>query len=152
MRLKALTLQELISHGVNARFARILTAPEQYHPDLSILVGKTDWDYWIPSGVSDIVPLWDSNADSFVRWSRNGVTEYVWLFHDDPNWVLIAKSEQGVMARLWQYWAEFQESDDECRRFADAIGFRYCEEALGLLDTDYDAFEKWRFELTDDVK
>ncbi|NQT36598.1 MAG: hypothetical protein HQ581_03865 [Planctomycetes bacterium] len=151
MRLHSLTFDELTAYGVDPRFARILTDPDSYHPDLSIHVGKTNWDYFIPANVTNVVPLWDSNADSFVRWNRNGSTEYVWLFHDDPNWTLIAASEQGIMAKLWQDWIEFQDSDDECRRFADAIGFRHCEEGLALLDNDYDAFTKWMRELTDNV-
>lgn len=151
MRLRSLTFDGLVAYGVDRRFARILSDPEIYHADLSIIVGETNWDYSIPDGVTDVVPLWDVNADSLVRWNRNGRTEYVWLFHDDPNWTLIATSEQGIMARLWQDWIEFQDSDSEARRFADAIGFRHCDEGLALLDSDHDAFTRWVVELPDTV-
>jgi hypothetical protein len=151
MRLRSLTFDELVQHGVDRRFARILSDPEGYHADLNIIVGKTNWDYFIPDGVTDVVPLWDVNANSFVRWNRNGKTEYVWLFHDDPNWTPIARSEQGIMATLWKDWIEFQDSDSEPRRFADAIGFRHCDEALALLDSDCDAFTRWVAELSDTV-
>jgi hypothetical protein len=150
MRLHSLTFDELTAHDVSRRFAGILSDPGSYHPKLNIIVGKTDWDYFIPENVTEVVPLWDENADSFVRWNRGGITEYVWLFHDDPNWTLIAKSEQGIMAKLWQNWIEFQDSEEECHRFANAIGFRYCDQGLTLLDTDYEAFTKWMAELTDD--
>jgi hypothetical protein len=150
MRLYSVTFNDLLSRGVSPTFARVLSNPCSYHSDLSILVGKTNWDYFIPEGVTDVLPLWDSNADSFVRWKRNGFTEYVLLFHDDPNWSLIANSEQGIMAKLWQDWIEFQDSDTECRRFAEAIGFRHWEEALSLLDSDYDAFQEWLVQLADD--
>jgi hypothetical protein len=51
-----------------------------------------------------------------------------------------------------QEWIEFQDSDEECQRFADAIGFRHWEEGLELLDTDYDGFKDWMLELTDNGK
>ena len=149
MRIHSLPLDELIARGVSPSFARILCDPDSYHPNLSIHIGTTNWDYFIPADATDIVPLWDSNADSFVRWTRAGTIEYVWLFHDDPKWILIARSEQGVMAELWQQWAEFQESDEECLRFADAIGFRYAEEGLKIIEKDSDTINRWRLELTD---
>lgn len=149
MRLRALHYDELVAQGVNPLFARILTDPASYHPDLAFHVGKTDWDYFIPEGVTNVVPLWDSNADSFVRWNRDAVTEYVWLFHDDPNWALIAHSEQGIMSKLWESWAEFQESDDECHRFADAIGFRYCDKGLAIWDEASETIDRWRLGLED---
>ena len=55
------------------------------------------------------------------------------------------------MAKLWQDWIEFQESDEECRRFADAIGFHYSDEAFALLESDYDAFKDWMQELTENT-
>ena len=149
MRLHSLPLDELIARGVSPSFARILCDPDSYHPDLSIHIGSTNWDYYIPADATDIVPLWDSNADSFVRWTRAGATEYVWLFHDNPKWILIAHSEQGIMAKLWQDWAEFQDSDDECRRFADAIGFQFCDEGLAMVERDSDTINAWRLSLTD---
>jgi hypothetical protein len=144
MRLLALTYEELVAHGVNAAFARVLTEPKRYHPDLTIMVGKTNWDYFVPSNASEVVPLWDQNADSYVRWKRNGRTEFVRLYHDDPEWRLVAVSEQGVMCELWQSWVEFQDDEnDECRRFAEAIGFRHWEEALRLMESDDEQYEEW---------
>lgn len=151
MQLRSLTYDELVARGIDRRFARILSDPGSYHSDLGILVGQTDWDYYIPEGVTEVVPMWDANSDTFVRWTRTGTTEYVWLLHDDPKWLLIATSEQGIKAKLWQDWIEFQDANDaECRRFAAAIGFRYCDEGLALLERDYDSFQQWLLELTDD--
>ena len=116
---------------------------------LSTLIGETDWEYFIPAGVTNVVPLWDCNSDSFVRWNRDGNIEYVWLFHDDPRWILIARSEQGIMAKLWQQWAEFQESDEECWRFADTIGFRHAADCLKNMEKDSDTIDQWRLALTD---
>lgn len=149
MRLESLPSDELIACGISPSFASVLVDPESYHPDLSILIGVTNWDYFIPDGVTNIVPLWDSNADTFVRWNRDGNIEYVWLFHDDPNWILMARSEQGIMAKLWQEWAELQESDEECHRFADTIGFRHSADGLKIMEKDTDTIHEWRLALTD---
>ncbi len=149
MRLESLSYDQLVAHGVSPSFARILNDPESYHRDLSIHVGKRNWDYFVPQGVTNIVPLWDSNGDSFVRWNRDGNIEYVWLFHDDPNWILMARSEQGIMSKLWQEWAEFQECDEECNRFAAAIGFRYVASGLKILEKESDTINEWRLALTD---
>lgn len=151
MRLQSLTFDELVMRGVNQCFARILAAPRSYHQNLDIIVGQTDWDYVVPVDVTDVVPLWDENANSFVRWRRNRVTEFVWLFHDDKAWILIAKSEQGIMAKLWQNWIEFQDADDEeACRFANAIGFRCHVKGLQLLATGNDTFRKWIVDLPDE--
>lgn len=150
MRLVSLTYDELVAHGVSQAFAQVLADPDGYHPDLDVVVGKTHWDYFIPEGVSEVVPLWDCNADSLVRWKRDGQVEYVWLFHDDPKWIHVARSEQGIMAKLWQEWVEFQDAtDEECRLFAEAIGFRHWKEGLSVLETrSTDAIEQWRLGLT----
>ena len=95
MRLHSLTFDELIANGISPKFARILTDPKSYHSDLDIILGKTDWDYYVPADVTKVFPLWDTNADSVVRWNRNGMTEYVRLYHDDPEWRFLASSEQG---------------------------------------------------------
>ena len=58
------------------------------------------------------------------RWLRNGKEEYVLLFHDDPEWSLVATSEQGIMAVLWRSWAEFQENDSDICIFANVLGFK----------------------------
>ena len=152
MHLRSFTYDELVSNGVNQSFARVLTDPEAYHPDLKFHIGETNWDYFVPEGVSEVVPLWDDNADSYVRWIRDGRREYVHLYHDDPNWTLIAKSEQGIMAKLWQGWVEFQDTDEDCQRFADAIGFRHCQAGLRILqqETDSETIDRWRLSLTDD--
>ncbi len=148
MQLRSLSFEELVGHGVRPSFARVLSDPESYDSDQRIHIGRTNWDYYVPDNVSEIVPLWDRNADSIVRWTRCNTTEYVWLFHDDPAWDLLAYSEQGIMHVLWQEWAEFQESDDECRRFAEYIGFRHCEEALAIWNEDSETIDWWRLTLT----
>lgn len=149
MLLKSLSYDELIARGVAPSFARILTEPNSYDPDLKFHIGETNWNYFIPEGVTDVVPLWDTNADTFARWSRDNIVEFVWLFHDDPNWALIAYSEQGIMSKLWQSWCEFQETDEQCHRFAEAIGFRYAAEGLKIWNERSETIDQWRLSLTD---
>jgi hypothetical protein len=84
-----------------------------------------------------------------IRWVKNRRTHSV-LFQELqclPGQTL-AVTFNRLRAKLWQDWIEFQDSNDECHRFADAIGFRYCEEGLALLEKDYSAFEKWTRNLT----
>lgn len=101
MRLRSFTFSELIEFGVCSKLAYILKNPSSYDKDLDSLIGETDWDYFIPGNVKNVVPLWDNNADTIARWDRAGKIEYVCLLHDDPNWILEASSEQGIKAQLW---------------------------------------------------
>ena len=149
MHLESLSFEELLKEGVCSKLAHILTNPASYDKDLDILIGKTNWDYLIPEDAGNVIPLWDSNADTFARWVRAGKTEYVWLFHDDPNWALMATSEQGIKAQLWSQWCEFHEDTKECNRFAEAINFFHCDEALKIWERDYDEFQQWKLELSD---
>lgn len=144
MYLTSLSYQELVDKGVSKPFARIISDPESYHEYLGFYVGKTAWDYFIPEGVTDVVPLWDCNADSYVRWERDGAVEYVLLFHDDPEWALIARSEQGIIAHLWQSWVGSCEEEEEFRKFAEALGFLHYKEAMQIWDKDFDAFDEWK--------
>jgi hypothetical protein len=149
MHLISLSFDELVNEGVCSKFARILSNPVAYDNDLDSLIGRTNWDYFIPEDARNVIPLWDSNADTFARWERAGKIEYVWLFHDDPNWVLMATSEQGIKAQLWSKWCEFHEDPKECYLFAEAINFSYCDEALKVWERDYDEFQQWKLALTD---
>lgn len=134
LHLKAFSYEQLVERGVSQRFARILTDPNSYHPNLDILVGKTDWEYGVPDDAVDVVPLWDNNADSFVRWTRSGRQEFVLLYHDTPEWSVVALSEQGIMAELWRRWCDLEEGDDE--RFANALGFAHWPEAVRLWEAE----------------
>jgi hypothetical protein len=146
MIIKSLSKTELIQYGVDTNFADVLSDPNKYDKYLHITIGKTDWDYFIPDGVSNIVPLWDVNADSFVRWERKEVTEFVWLFHDNPNCSLIAYTEQGIMAKLYQSLTEFME-EDECRKIGNAMGFKYVDDAENILKENWDSYESWMLNL-----
>ena len=147
MHLESLNYDVLVSKGINRKFAEILSNPKEFHEDLTIHVSEISWDYFIPDNVTDVVPLWGQNANCYVRWLRNGKEEYVLLFHDDPEWSLVATSEQGIMAVLWSSWAEFQENDSDICIFANALGFKYCFEALQEWETDYDQFQEWMLNL-----
>jgi len=153
MRLHSLTFDELKAAGVNAHLAQAIVNPNIIDPCLDIFIQDINWEYYISDDVESVVPLWSSNEDTYCRWRRNGETEYVLLFHDDPKFAILARTEQGLLAELYrQYW-EFQDSGDDdvndkkCRVFADAIGFEHREEADTLLLDDYDTFKKWQRKL-----
>jgi hypothetical protein len=146
MIIKSLPKDELIKHGVDSSFADVLSNPNEYDEYLHITIGKSDWDYVIPIGVSSVIPLWDVNADSFVRWERNGIIEFVWLFHDSPNYSLIAYSEQGIIAKLYQSLTEYME-EDECRKIGSAMGFKYIDEAESILENEWDSYASWMLNL-----
>lgn len=139
--LVSFSAEQLFERGLSSSFAKILADPVGYHPELRFLIGKTAWEYVVAADAEDIVPLWDDNADSYVRWTRHGHHEYVQLFHDDPEWVAVAQSEQGMMAVLWKRWCEVDGRDEA--DFARAIGFRHAEEASRLWQLDSDALESW---------
>ena len=148
MKLTNLSEEQLLQKRVLPKFARILAQPSTYHEDLCILIGCINWNYFIPEQAVEVVPMWGSNADASVRWVRSGRTEYVAIQHDDPVWYTFALSEQGAMCRLWQDWIEFQDADNaEAKRFAEEIGFVHWNEALKLLEDNYEAFENWMLEL-----
>lgn len=142
MIIKSLPKEELVQHGVDPNFADVLSEPNKYDSSLHITIGKSDWDYAIPETVTSVVPLWGANADSFVRWERDGVTEFVWLFHDSSEYSLITYSEQVIMAKLYQSLTEFMEEDD-CHRIGSAMGFKYIEMADNILEDDWDGYENW---------
>ena len=138
-----MSLRELVARGVDRPFARVLTAPGEYHRNLETIIAPTDWEYRVPTDAKDIVPLWAFNSDTHVRWTRSGAHEYVHLNHDDPEWWLIAVSEQGVKAELWRQWCEFQDDESETRRFSEAIGFEHWRAASEIRERSYDVLAPW---------
>ena len=140
MILKALTFEDLVHGGVSESFAKVLSYPEKVDQNLSMTIGKTHWNYFIPDNVVNIIPLWDENSDSVVKWEREGKIEYVCLFHDSKEWTFIAKSEQGVMAYLYKILSDFYDQT-ECIKIGEIIGFTYIVEAEERLENHYNEYE-----------
>ena len=133
MRLPSLGYDALIARGVSSPVARFITA--ERHPirefDIFVRPVYEGWDYNVPEDAADVVGLWDENADAFARWTRGGQQEFVHLYHDDPEYTLIAWTEQGLLAELARRYFEFldwhAEATDRRRylAFCEYIGFRH---------------------------
>ena len=108
------------------------------------------WDYYIPADASNVIGLWDVNADPVCRWQRNGVVEFVWLFHDSDDVEVVATSEQALLGKLFLDYHEMEsdpstdpdEMDRKMRRFGSYIGFEGTEPLLRLLN-EYPGDEKF---------
>ncbi|MGF1733661.1 hypothetical protein [Photobacterium kasasachensis] len=146
MHIKTSSYETLVEKGVSTKLARAIFYPEELHEDLWSVIGLCDSYCNVPDDVSEVTPLFDRNSDPIVRWIRNGEIEYVWLFHDDPNWSLVARHEQGVLAYLYRLLTEFL-PDEECASFAMKIGFEHYELANNVLDYDCDSYENWASKL-----
>jgi hypothetical protein len=128
-----LDYEELVRRGVSRPVARFTTAKQ--HPienfDIFVRPVSETWDYNVPPDAREVVGLWDQNADAYARWVRNGATEFVLLHHDDPDYTLVAGTEQGLLAELARQYFEFLDWHDEAeagRRFTaftEYIGFRH---------------------------
>jgi hypothetical protein len=144
VQLTQLDYDALLNHGVSPELARLVTSAEHPIRDASIFVRPIheQWDYNVPADASDVVGLWDENADATVRWTRGGQTEYVHLYHDEPEHSVVAWSEQGVLAELARRYFEFLDwHDEEADRrkyeaFAQYIGFRHAAALEAYLVVD----------------
>ncbi len=144
MYLKRLTYQEFVESGISPPVARFLTSSEHPIADFDILVRPVhcNWEYDVPADASNVIGLWDENSDPVVRWQRNGVIEFVWLFHDDPGIDVVATSEQGLLADLFLKYHEMEcdparpqdQLDKLMRDFGIYTGFRGTERLLDLLN------------------
>src|SRR5690242_19774285 len=155
MRLARLNEKQLIRRGVAAPVARLVTAATHPVEHVTIFVQPVNprWDFYIPSDADDVLGLWDDNADAYARWRRGGVTEYVLLYHDEPDHRLVARTEQGLLAELVRRyhdmldWHDERASDRKVRAFADYVGFRHTDRLLDYLASDSgagDFYEEFR--------
>lgn len=160
MRLKQLTYEEFTAEGLSPTTARFLTASSHPIPNFDIFVRPVNprWDYWSPDEVANVVGLWDENADPYCRWTRRGTIEFVHIYHDEPGFRVVAESEQGILAYLFEEYYEFvdwhneSEACQEVRKFGDYIGFKGTGELVRLLDyyarnSDREQYERSRAEL-----
>jgi hypothetical protein len=141
VRLVTLDYESLLQHGVSTPVARFVTATEHPIRDFDIFVRPVyeGWDYYVPPNAGRVIGLWDENADAYARWERSGQQEFVKLYHDDPEYTVVAWTEQGLLADLARKYFEFlnwhDEATDSVRydRFAGYIGFRHSAELFKYL-------------------
>ena len=136
MKIPWLTYEALLAVGISSSIARFVTAEQHPIPNFDIFAGKIfpGSDYHIPIDVVDVIGLWDVNCDAYVRWTRGGQHEFVFLPHDSPEFSVVAWSEQGLLVRLAESYRDFlnwHDAEEDRRRllkFIDYIGFRYGKE------------------------
>lgn len=149
MRLVPLDYGTLVRQGVSGPVARFITTKQHPIRNFDIFARPVSeiWDYNVPPDARDVIGLWDQNADAYVRWIRNGVIEFVVLHHDDPDYTLVAWTEQGLLAELTRQDFEFLDWHDEteCRRwfaaFSEYIGFRHATALERYMATDSDTVD-----------
>jgi hypothetical protein len=61
-------------------------------------------------------------------WVCDGRTEFVRLYHDDPQPQVLARNEQGLLADLFRALLESAEPMENLRKLADLAGFRHMDE------------------------
>mgnify|MGYP000095740096 CR=1 FL=1 len=146
MRLLPLDYEGFVRRGVSPPVARFITAKGHPIPHLNIFVKPISevWEYSVPADATDVIGLWDENADVYVRWTRGGQQEFVQLYHDDPEFTVVAWTEQGLLAELARRYYEFLDWNDEvvCRKqfeaFTEYIGFRHSAALESYMAVDSD--------------
>jgi hypothetical protein len=149
MRLKSFSEAEYLAAKVSPSIARFVTSSSHPIPNFDIFAAPVDWDYFIPEDATDVIPLWSSNENGYIRWMRHERAEFVFVSHESPDWWILAYSEQGILAELYRRYSESHqwedESDDQkkCDAFAAYIGFTFQKEADRLLKGCPDDFKVW---------
>ena len=154
LHLTKLGAEELIANGITSGLARTVSEPDLVAEHLWVHFDRViDWEFAVPQDVDDVVPIWGCNGDVFVRWARNDVHEYVKLYHDDDKFLVVARSEQGLMALLLANYFEQREGSDEeaaarTRVVSEAIRFEHFDAAVRMLTSGQDAlpddYDEWR--------
>jgi hypothetical protein len=142
VRLPVLSKEQLISFGISERLSHLVTSHDHPIPKLDLFVEPIDpdWDHGVPSDAGDVVGLWQSNADPRVRWCRRGVVEFARLHHDDDQPLLIAWTEQGLLADLVrQYYENIDWPSDPLipeavKGLAGYVGFRHLAALIEFLE------------------
>ncbi len=150
MNLKTLSYSELTQNGGSPALADVLASPADFADSLDIIIDKSSWDYPIPDNVSDVLPIYGHNSNMTVRWKRNGEVEYVDIHHDGPDWHLVARSEQGLIAHILFAWVEMMMcTEEEYKKYsgmwhslANKLEFNYVAEFWAWVNCEVED-ENW---------
>lgn len=89
------------------------------------------WAYAIPDSVTALLPLWQTaNGDGVALWRRNGLREFVRV-RRDGSFIVIAKTEPGLLAHTFislietEDWSDEAAATERASRAADALGYPY---------------------------
>jgi hypothetical protein len=120
--------QELLDLGLSPKFVEFVfldPKPKRFRNWCE--PRDSGWPCFIPENVSALYPLWTCNADVSAVWVCAGRIEFVRLCHDDPEPVVVARSEQGFLADLFRALLETAEPLDNLRKLAEVAGFRHMD-------------------------
>ena len=92
---------------------------------------ESGWPCAPPEDADAVFPLWSCNADVTAAVVRGGRVEFVEFPHDDPEPKPLARSEQGLLARLFVPIIESPRATRKgLREAAQAAGFRFLDELV----------------------
>jgi hypothetical protein len=139
-----LAVDEFIRAGLPKTTAEFLANKTHPIPNLDILVSPvgTFFEFRPPADATDVIALWEENADPTCMWQRNGVTEFACMYHDDPGHHVVTTSLQRLLAELFMRYHELESLDsdnpDKLRdlmvRMGSYIGFRGAERLFDMLE------------------
>jgi hypothetical protein len=124
------SLQELLDLGLSPAFVEfVFLAPKPKPFSSECEPREFGWPCFLPEDVTVVFPLWSYNADITAVWLRAGQLEFVTLCHDDPTPVTLARTDQGLLARLFvrlierEDWEDRRASLRRLRKAAAVAGF-----------------------------
>jgi hypothetical protein len=122
--------QELLDVGLSPDFVEFVFLDPKPKPLSSQCEPREyGWPCFVPEDVTVAFPLWSYNADITAVWLRAGQREFVKLCHDDPAPVVLARTDQGLLARLFvrlierEDWEDRKASLRRLRKAAALAGF-----------------------------
>jgi hypothetical protein len=147
--------QDLIHLGLSPKFADfVFLEPKPYRLRYRCESRHSGWVCFVPDDVEIVYPLWTCNADVTALWVRQGRQEFVNLYHDDPETLLLANTEQGLLLHLFlallesEDWNNPAQALGRLEQLAEIAGFRCLKELhewhqqLGPGCTDFE--ERWK--------
>ena len=133
--------QELLDLGLSPALVEFVFLEPKPKPFASQCEPRdAGWACHIPDDVTAAFPLWSCNADVIAVWVRGGRREFVRLLHDDPEPVPLAKTEEGLLARLFvrlierEDWTNRKACLRRLRQAAARVGFRALDSLVAWHD------------------
>jgi hypothetical protein len=122
--------QDLLDLGLSPAFVEFVCLDPKPKPLSSQCEPREyGWPCFVPEDVTVVFPLWSYNADITAVWLRDGQRVFVTLCHDDPTPVVLARTDRGLLARLFvrliedEDWKDRKASLRRLREAAAVAGF-----------------------------
>jgi hypothetical protein len=124
--------EDLLALGLTADFVGFVFLEPKPRPFASWCEPRgSGWPCALPEDADAVFPLWSCNGDVTAAVVRGGRAAFVKLRHDDPTPEPLARSEQGLLARLFVGLIESPRATPRgLRQAAQAAGFRHLDELV----------------------